>query len=222
MRRYAYVGVLFTVALAFAACSSGPSSNGISSESATQIVSTVGSAIGSASSVTITGSFTQSGKASAVNVTTFSGGDLSGDITENGTEIKIVKIGSTDYINAPASYYVAAGASAAVGARVGGKWIFGPDSTLGFGDSFTLSSFEKSIKNPTGSVRKGTTSTINGQSAYSVISSSGTLWVATTGTAYPIQLNKNGSSAEQVEFVNWNKGTLPTAPAGAVSISSLG
>ncbi|MFZ0666598.1 MAG: hypothetical protein WAM97_12665 [Acidimicrobiales bacterium] len=222
MKRLASIGVLLAAALGLAACSSGSSSNGIPNESATQIVNSVGNALGSAKSVAISGNATQSGTAVTFTISTFSNGSFTGNISDNGTSFKLIKIGSTDYLNATAAYYEKQGVPASAAGEVGGKWIYAPDSQFGFGNSFVLSELEKSVKSPTGKVTKGASGTIGGQPAQAVVSSQGTLWVATTGPAFPLELTKNGSSSEKITFSDWNEGTPPVAPSGAIALSSLG
>ena len=218
------VGLALALAAGFAAagCSSS-SGNGIASESVTQIQQSVEQAVNSASSVEINGSTVQSGKTITFQVVTFSSGDFSGSLVQSGNSVMIKKIGANDYLNGSAGYYQAVGASASEASALGGIWVYGPDSQLGFGSSFTLASVVKSIKNPNGTLHKGSASTIDGQAAFSVTSSKGgSLWVATTGKAYPIELDNSGTNGGTVKFANWNQGTSPVAPAGAKAISSLG
>ena len=231
MRWVARAGLLLVAALVAAGCSStnsstsstSPPPNGIASESASQILNSVEQAVSSASSVQINGNTEQSGTAVTFQVVTFSTGNFSGGLDQGGNSVKLVKVGSTDYINASAAYFQSVGASASAAALLGGIWVSGPDSQLGFGSSFTISSIETNIKTPKGTITKGSASTIAGQPAFSVVSSKGgLLWVATTGKAYPIELDNSGTNGGTIKFSKWNQGTPPVAPAGAKPISSFG
>lgn len=222
MRRIVGFGLVCLAALAAASCSSS-SSNGIASESVSQIQTSVEKALSSATSVQIDGNTDQDGKQVTFQVTTFSSGDFSGKLDQSGNSVMIEKIGSTDYLNGSSGYYVASGASSSVASLLGGIWVYAPDSQFNFGNSFTISSLVSSIKNPEGTLSKGTASTINGQAAFSVTSSKGgVLWVATTGNAYPIELVNSGSGGGTITFSKWNQGTPPSAPAGAKALSSFG
>jgi hypothetical protein len=222
MKRTVGLALALAAGLAAAGCSSS-SGNGIASESVSQIQQSVEQAVNSASSVQINGSTVQSGKTVTFQVVTFSSGDFSGSLVQSGNSVMIKKIGSNDYLNGSAGYYQSVGASASEASALGGIWVYGPDSQLGFGSSFTIASVVKSIKNPDGTLHKGSASTIDGQAAFSVTSSKGgSLWVATTGKAYPIELDNTGTNGGTVKFVNWNQGTSPVAPPGAKAISSLG
>jgi hypothetical protein len=222
MKRTVGLALALVAGLAAAGCSSS-SGNGIASESVSQIQQSVEQAVNSASSVQINGNTVQSGKTVTFQVVTFSSGDFSGSLVQSGNSVMIEKIGANDYLNGSAGYYQAVGASASEASALGGIWVYGPDSQLGFGSSFTISSVVKSIKNPNGTLHKGSASTIDGQAAFSVTSSKGgSLWVATTGKAYPIELDNSGTNGGTVKFANWNQGTSPVVPAGAKAISSLG
>ena len=222
MKWLARLGLVSAVALFAAGCSSS-SNNGIASESVSQIQTSVEQALNSATSVQINGNSDQMGKPVTFQFVTFSSGDLSGSFQQGSNTVMLKKIGSTDYLNASAGYYEANNASAATAAELGGVWVFGPDSQFGFGSSFTISSLVNNIKNPNGQISKGSASTIEGQSAFSVNSTKGgVLWVATTGKAYPIELVDSGSSGGTISFSNWNLGTAPVAPAGAKSLASIG
>jgi hypothetical protein len=222
-------------ALTVAGCSSTNSStnrstssttsppNGIPSESASQILNSVEQAVSSATSVQVNGTTEQGGKPVTFQVVTFATGDFSGGLDQGGNSVKLVKVGSTDYLNAGPAYFRAVGVSAPVAGLLGGIWVSGPDSQLGFGSSFTIASVEANIRTPKGTITKGSASTVDGQSAFSVVSSKGgVLWVATIGKAYPIELDNSGTNGGTVTFSKWNQGTPPVAPPGAKPISSFG
>jgi len=67
------------------------------------------------------------------------------------------------------------------------------------------------------------TKTINGQPAVGVSDATkgGTLYVASTGTAYPIEIVKAGTNGGAITFDAWNKPVTLTAPTNAVSINQL-
>ncbi len=220
MKRTVGLGLALAAALAAAGCSS--SGNGIANESVSQIQTSVEQAVGAAASVQISGTALQSGKKISFQIATFSSGDFSGTIEQSGDSLQLKKIGSTDYLKGTVGYYESTGAPASTATLLGGNWVFGPDSQFGFGSSFTLSSLVNNIKNPGGTLSKGSSSTIDGQAAFGVNSSKGgVLWVATSGTAYPIQLDDSSSSGGTINFAGWNQGTPPVAPAGARSLSSF-
>jgi hypothetical protein len=208
-----------------AGCSSSPASNGVASKSPAQIVQAAVTAMKAAKSVHISGSISNAGKTTGIDATTFANGDIDGSISQNANSVDIVKIGNTDYIKTTESFYEAEGASSSIAALMAGKWIELPDSSAGFGQQFTLVALANSIQKNHTKTSAGTTSTVNGIPVVSVIdSNNGTLYVATTGPAYPVEVT--GSSTKTgtgtITLTQWNKGKIPTPPPGARTPASFG
>lgn len=209
-----------------AGCGGGSSGNGVANESAQQILNSALGALRSAHSVHVKGSGTQNGKPIGVDLTLYSSGDANGTITMSGQTLQLVKIGGTDYVMANDSFWEqSASLPAATAANLAGKWVTIPDSQANLGSQFSISSFASDLDSNVGTLTKGSTSTVDGQAAISVISSKqGTLWVATTGTPYPIEAQSNGSSTSELgsfTMSDWNAaGSSPTAPSGAIPISA--
>lgn len=219
MKRPVLASALCALAVLAAACSSGSSS--ISGKSPKQILTAVKEALGSASSVKITGRVQQSGMVGAFNITTFSNGDFAGTINQGTGAVKVIRVGNTDYLNASKSFYLGDGAPANAAQVLAGKWVYGTNTQVGLGSDFTLKSLSSELTKPQGKVTKGVTGTVNGQSAQSLHSSDGTLWVALTGPAYPLEEVKAGNGGGVLYLTGWNQGTRPKAPAGAKSLSSM-
>ena len=74
-----------------------------------------------------------------------------------------------------------------------------------------------------GKLAKGKTTTVRGQQVVAVndTTNGGTLYVATTGKPYPIEISKTGSTGGQLVFDHFNQPVTLTAPAGAIDISKL-
>jgi hypothetical protein len=64
---------------------------------------------------------------------------------------------------------------------------------------------------------------VNAQQAIAVTDSSknGTLYVATTGKPYPIEISKGGSESGKITFDRWNQPVAITAPANSVDLAEL-
>src|ERR1700733_2305654 len=134
MKRVAWSGALCAVAVVAAACGSG--SSALTGDSAPQVLSAVKQALSSATSATITGTIRGgAGKSASFHLTTFSNGDFTGTIVENGASIKLVRIGNTDYLNATKNFCVSEGAPAQAAASISNKWVYGADSQVGLGNS---------------------------------------------------------------------------------------
>jgi hypothetical protein len=219
MKRPVLASALCALALLAAACSSGNS--GISGKSPAQILTAVKQALASASSVKITGRVQQNGSVGAFDITTFSNGDFAGTINQGSGAVKVTRIANTDYLNASKSFWLAEGAPASAAQVLDGKWVYGTNTQVGLGSDFTLKSLSSQLTTPHSKVTKGVTGKVNGQSAQSLHTSQGTLWVALTGPAYPLEEIKTGSSGGVLYLTEWNQGTPPKAPAGAKSLTSM-
>jgi hypothetical protein len=167
------------------------------------------------------GTIIQTGKTIKVDMTLYSNGDVDGTFDESGPTVSIIKIGPTDYIKTTSSFYESKGTSAQIAGLMGGKWIEIPDSSVGLGSTFSVVSLANSITKNHKTVSPGKTSTVNGQPVVSIVASDGgVLYVATTGTAYPVEVTKGSSGT--ISFTQWNQAKLPTAPAGARTPASFG
>jgi len=76
-----------------------------------------------------------------------------------------------------------------------------------------------------GPLTKGTVTKLDGQPAITLTQkrklSTATLYVATTGEPYPLQLNKTGTETSQTTLTNWNKPIHIDPPTNALEISQL-
>jgi hypothetical protein len=230
MRLYRAIGIAAAAGALVAGCgsSSGPSSssgasNGIANQSASQILTAAATALKSARSVMLVGSFSSNGKATQVNGTFFSTGDANATLGLNGVTSQLIKIGPTDYFKAPAAYWTAQGIAAGTAAKLDGIWVSIPDSQANIGNNLSLSAFASHATKDIGTYTKGGTTTVNGQAVITITSAKeGTVYVATVGTPYPVEVVKTGSNAGTLTFSNWNGGTEPTPPAGAKTLAQLG
>jgi len=208
-----------TTGVIAAGCGGG-SSNGLAGDSAPQIVNATVSAMEAAKSMTMIGTITQNGAPTSVDWELSGAGDIDGTIGVNGITGKLIKIGEVDYLNYPAAYWTRKGAPSADVAELAGKWFSEPDSVEHLG-MISIGSLANVYESELGSAAEGVTGTINGQAAVSIILTSGTLWVATSGTAYPLeQVGSPGTGS--IAFSGWNEGTEPSAPAGAEPVSAIG
>lgn len=230
MRLFRAIAIAAAAGALVAGCgsSSGPSSNsggsnGIANESASDILAAAVNAMKSARSVTLNGLQTSApGQGVQINNGSFfSSGDVDAMITINGDSVHLIKIGSTDYMNASGDFWSKNGIPAADVSKLANVWVSVPDSLAHIGSELSLSTFANGFSN-VGTVTKGGTSTVDGQAVVAVLSQNGTLYVATTGTPYPVQAAKTGTGGGTLDFSNWNNAAEPTVPAGAKTLAELG
>jgi hypothetical protein len=107
-----------------------------------------------------------------------------------------------------------------------GKWLKAPASSTSFASLASLTNLGKLIDTTLashGKLASAGTKTVNGQKAVGVTDATrgGTLYVAATGTAYPLELVKSGASGGKITFDHWNQPVTLNPPAAAVDVSQL-
>jgi hypothetical protein len=223
-RRVAAWGVsslLFACALS--ACG-GASSNGVASKSPSGIVSAALSAIDGASSAHISGTVVSGSSPISLNLSLVSGVGGTGDMSENGLSFKIVVIRNEVYINgSPGFWKHFGGATAAQVFK--GKWLKAPASGQ-FASLAQLSNLHAllgTVLSTHGALTKTGTSTVQGESAVGVrdVTQGGTLYVASTGKPYPLEILKSGSQGGRIVLDDFDKSVSLTPPPGAIDISKF-
>lgn len=219
--------LLISAALAAAALAGcgGSSGNGIASKSPDQIVSAASNAISHASSVHVAGSIVSNGVPLDLDLTLVSGKGGRGKMSEGGLGFQIVNIGQTVYIQGTPAFWKHYGGET-VAKVLNGKWLKAPASGQ-FASIAALTNMQRlmgSILLSHGSLTKGSTTTVNGHQVISVTdkSKNGTLYVATSGPPYPIEIKRGGGGGGQIVFDRFNQPVTLTPPAGAISLSQLG
>jgi hypothetical protein len=226
-RRSAVVLALVLVLALLGGCgsSSSSSSNGLASKRPTDIVAAAKKAAAGAASVHVAGSIVNEGKPITLDIELVARKGGKGRITLEGFGIRLVQLGNAVYINAGSDFYrhVAGGAAAQL---LQGKWLKAPVASSSFSSLAALTDIGKLIDTTLGSHGKlasAATKTIQGKKAVGVTDTTrgGTLYVAASGPAYPLEIVKSGSSGGKITFDRWNQPVTLTAPAGAINISQL-
>ena len=226
-RRWSSAFVLVIVLAVLGGCgsSSSSSSNGLASKSPTEIVAAAKTAAVSAASVHIAGSIVNEGKPISLDMEILANKGGKGQITLEGFEIRLIQVGGAVYINASTAFYKHVAGSAAA-QLLQGKWLKASVSSTSFASLASLTNIGKLIDSTLGSHGKlasDGTKTINGQKAVGVSDTSrgGTLYVAATGTPYPLEIVKGGSGGGKITFDRWNQSVTLSAPTGAININQL-
>jgi len=230
-RRSGTAALAALLALALAACGggssssgSGGSSNGITSKSPDQIVSAATSAVGGVKSVHVSGQVASGGQNVALDLNLVNGKGGTGSMSQNGLGFKIVAVGPDLYINGSSAFWNKFGGSAAA-QLLSGKWLKAPASGQ-LSSLATLTDVQKlfsQLLSSHGKLATGKTTTVRGQQVVAVndTTNGGTLYVATNGKPYPIEISKTGSAGGQLVFDRFNEPVSLTAPANAINISQL-
>jgi hypothetical protein len=219
-------GSLLVLALgALAGCGGSSSGNNIASKSATQIVSESKAAADSASSVHVSGSIKTGSTPVTLDLNLAAGKGARGEISENGASFKLILVGGTAYISGSPAFYRSLGGAAAA-QLLDGKWLKASATTGEFASFGSLANMRQLIDTTLaarGVLAKGATSTVNGQQVIAITDTtkSGTLYVATTGKPYPVQITKAGSESGRIAFDSWNQPVTITAPSSSVDLAEL-
>jgi hypothetical protein len=229
MRLRRLSAALLSLALILAAlsgCGSSSSGNGVASKSPSEILTAAKAAADSASSVRVSGSTVTGGTPIALDLSLVAGKGGRGKLSQSGLSFELIEIDGTIYINgSPAFYSHFAGPAAAQ--LLHGKWLKASTSNASFAGLSSLTDLRKlldaALSNSHNSLTKVGTSTVNGQPVVGLkdTAQNGILYVATTGTAYPLEITKNGSGGGKITFSEWNKPVTLTAPTNAVDIEQL-
>jgi hypothetical protein len=201
------------------------SGNGVASKTPAQIVAASKSAADGAASVHIAGSVVNEGKPVTVDMQLLAGKGGRGRITLEGLSIDLIRVGGAVYINGSQAFYrhVAGPAAAQL---LQGKWLKAPENSGNFASLASLTDLGKLIDTTLGShgtLARGATTMVDGQKAVAIndVSQGGTLYVATTGSPFPIEIAKRGGSGGRIVFDRWNQAVTLTAPTNAININQL-
>jgi hypothetical protein len=219
--------VALALAPALAGCGgSSPEGNGVASKRPAEIVAVASAAATAAASVHVAGSILSEGKPISLNMELDAEKGGQGQLRLGDLSIDVVNVDRAVYVKAGGAFYSRFAGPAA--ARVlQGKWLWG-SSVSGPLASFTsLTELRKLLSSTLaahgGLSRTATTTTINGQKAVGVTDAAGagTLYVASTGTPYPLEIVKRGVGAGKLVFDRWNQPVSLAVPPNPVNLDRL-
>lgn len=201
----------------------GAADNGVSGKSAEKIVAAAQSAAQGAKTVHVSGAVTSAGKQISLDLHLVSGQGGRGSIGLSGANIQLVTIKNTLYLKASQRFWSLVG-NAQVGQILKDRWLKAPPNSgvSSFSQFTDLRQLFTQLLSSHGKLSKGTTTTIAGQPVIGVKDSTqgGTLYVATKGQPYPVQVSKPGGGGS-VTFDHYNDPVPLAVPAGAVDASQL-
>jgi len=246
MRALSAVAVLAAV-LCVAGCggSSGgggggsTEASGLATESANAVVKDASKAAQNASSFHMAGTIrTSSGGLGTgpigLDLTIARDKGATGSLTVAGTKVDLIVTGKNGYMRASSSFWKkfvkkqGGGAAAGFAASLfGDKWLKFPAGNKDF-EALTsptkANGIFKSLTNGHGKLVNEGEKTYKGQSVVAIrdTTKGGTLYVAATGTPYPVALTKTGgTNGGAITFDSWNQPVTLTAPKGALDLSAF-
>jgi hypothetical protein len=216
---------LALLAAPLAGCGSSTSGNGVAAKSPTEILAAAKGAADAASSVHVSGSIVNAGRPITLDIEIASGKGARGRLSESGLSFELIQTAGTVYIKGSPAFYRHVGGAAAA-QLLQGRWLKAPMTSSEFAPLASLTDLRRLLDTTLashGTLAKGATATVNGQQAVGVrdTSQGGTLYVATTGQPYPLEVTKDGAGAGKIVFDRWQKPVTVAAPANAIDIAQL-
>jgi len=199
--------------------------NHVASKSPTSIVATAVRAIDGVRSVRVSGALTDNGIPVRLDLHLVNGQGGEGDMSENGLAFKLIAFKNDLYIQGSDAFWTHFGGATA--AKVfHDKWLKAPNSGQ-FASIGALASVPRlfgQLLTKHGKLTSGHRSTVDGQPAIGVVdrTGGGTLYVATTGQAYPLEIVKQGRNGGHVTFDDFNQPVTLTRPAHPITFPKSG
>ena len=216
---------LVVLMVAAAGCGGGSKSNGEAAKTADQVVTDAKTAATSAKAVHVSGSITDAGQPLTLDITIVKDAGGQGTMSESGLKFEIIRVGSKAYIKG-SDAFLRKFAGAAGAQLLKGKWLQGSATTGDLAALAPLTDIGKLFNGALGShgkLENNGETTFKGQKVVAIedTTQGGTLYVASTGTPYPVAI-VGGKDQGTITFDKWNDTMSITAPKGAVDMSKLG
>ena len=217
--------ILILSASLLAGCGgSSQKTNGVEDEAATEIVNTSLDTAKTAKSVHVAGSI-GGGTPVTLDLHLVRDKGGKGTIGTDGMTFEVVSVDGKVYIKADAESLKRLGSSLAA-QLLAGRWFVAPASLRQLSDFSNLTDLTKLFTAALGSygkLEKGDTTDVNGQPAIEVTDTSrgGTLYVATTGKPYPLQITGGSDRKGSIAFDQWDEAVSLKAPENPLDLSKL-
>jgi hypothetical protein len=191
---------------------STPAGNRLSDASAVDILKAANDAALSQSSVHMVGTVTQGADKLTMDLRLEKDGGAMGTLDLAGAMLQVVSTGTAVYIKGDKAFWTSeAGAGAAT--LIGDKWVAATTGSdlAQFKDLTDFTAALGGVLDPTGTVTKGGTATIDGVGVVGVKDGKiGTLWVATEGVPLPVLID--GGTQGRVTFTEWGEQVVVSVP----------
>jgi hypothetical protein len=144
-----------------------------------------------------------------------------------GLVYEAIRTGETAYLKGNRALYTHLNAltANAVGNIPTGTWLKASSNSGPIAEVAAVTDLRRELNvllGVTGPLTIGATTTIHGQNVIELKETAklftGSLYIATTGKPYPIELLKHGRETSHTTFTNWNKPIPLTPPANTITI----
>ncbi len=206
-------------------CGGAATDEGIEAKTPEQILAASQVAADAAGSVHVSGAILSGSSPITLDLSLLANSGARGQLSQNGVSVEVIRIGQTLYVKGSEAFYRSlAGPSAT--RLLAGRWLKASASDKGFSSLASLTDLRTLVDTTfanQGTLTKGPLTTIDGESAIAIgdRAKGGTIYVATTGLPYPIQVVGGAASAGTVTFDRWNGPVALAAPPNALEIGAL-
>jgi hypothetical protein len=229
-----FSGGALLLAVVFAAgCGGGggggnTQSSGEAAKPAKQVVADAVKAADAASSVHMSGQVVDGGRQIGVDLSIVRDKGATGTLTLGGSGVDLIVIGNTAYIRGGPDFWRTYTHVPGVSQVLANKWLKFSANNAQLGPLTALTddrAFFDQLSATNGKVVSHGVTTYNGQSVIAIYDSpqNGTLYVAASGTPYPVGIVKSSqsSTAGKVTFDHWDQPVTLTTPKGALDFSKV-
>ncbi len=217
--------MLVSLAIVLAGCGGGSGSNGEATKAPADVLADAKQAALAAESVHIAGSIVDSGTPLTLDLQLLRGTGAKGSMSENHLPFDLVRVGNAAYIRG-SDAFLRKFAGAGGQALLHGKWLKGSATKGDLAAITPLTDIAKLFQGALG--KHGTLknlgeTTHDGKKVVAIrdAGQGGTLYVAGSGTPYPVAIAEDKGRGE-LRFDKWNESVSVQAPKDAVDMSKLG
>jgi hypothetical protein len=210
-----------------AGCGGGSSTNGEESKTAEQIADDAQQAAETARAVHVTGSVAQSVGRLTVDMRLVKDAGAKGTISLRGGKVGLVRVGSKVYMKGNGAFWRAIGGEAAA-QLLKGRWVRVPAGQRGLDAIIRFTDIDQLIAGTVGAHGKVSKKGRKDYKGHKVIvledsgGSGGTIYVANTGTPYPVAIvSPNGGAEGSLSYGDWNEVVKIAAPKDAIDLNKV-
>ncbi len=220
------VALIVVLAATLAGCGdSAPQGNGVASRTPAEIADAATSAAAGAATVHVAGSIVSEGEPISLDMELVAGKGGRGRIALAGLAAELIDVDRSLYVNGSPSLY-GRFAGPADAHALQGRWLKGPAER---GPLRPLASFTDMgrmigmLLSGHGALTAAGTRTIDGRRAVGVtdMARGGMLYVAATGTPYPLEIVERAGAGGRIVFDRWDQPVTLAAPAHPINIKQL-
>jgi hypothetical protein len=201
------------------------SGNGIAARSPAEILRAALSAAASARTVHVAGHVVSHGSPLVFDLRVVAGRGSIGELATQGLRVKFVALGPVMYLNG-GEHFWRKFLSQTLAQRLNRRWVQVPSTAnvAGIARLANLRALFGEFLLRRATFVKGPTVLVHGQQVLAIhsLTRGGTLYIATTGAPYPIEVRGSPKHPGRVVFDQYNRPISLQAPPGALTASSSG